>query len=301
MIPRGARDAVTRRLDALSPEVRAMLTIAAVAGREFEPAVVELASGRSAGEVAGALGQALEARVIAEHPNPEWLSFAHAIVREAIYAQIGAAKRADLHGRVGEAIEAVHGTEPPDLPRRPRAALLRGGARGGAGEGDRVRAAGRRAGDRAARARGRGRSLREGARAARRAPRSRTTRGASGSRLELGRSRTLSGRFAEARETFEAAAALARELGDGEALARGGARHVARRGHRDGRRAAARAARGGARSDRARRLGAAGRAPERAHLAGDVARSARRGGRDRPPRRSRWRSGSATTTRSPPP
>ena len=93
VIPRGARDAVTRRLDALSPEVRAILTIAAVAGREFEPAVVELASERNAGEVAGALGQALEARLIAEHPNPDWLSFAHAIVREAIYAQIGAAKR----------------------------------------------------------------------------------------------------------------------------------------------------------------------------------------------------------------
>ena len=111
VIPRGARDAVTRRLDALSPEVRSTLTIAAVAGREFEPAVVELASGRSAGEVAGALGQALEARLITEHPNPEWLSFAHAIVREAIYAQVGAANRADLHGRVGEAIEAVHGTD----------------------------------------------------------------------------------------------------------------------------------------------------------------------------------------------
>ena len=116
--------------------------------------------------------------------------------------------------------------------------------------------------------------------------------------LELGRSRTLSGRFAEARETFEAAAALARELGDGEALARAGlgmslvavaatvdepllelleeALELIEPGDSV----------------------LAGRAPERARRRGCCGAIPTGRPRSSPPRRSRWRSGSATTTRS---
>ncbi len=219
-IPRGARDAVARRLDGLGPQARETLTVAAVSGREFEPAAIELASGQSSEEVAAALEEGLEARLLSERATAEeWLSFAHAIVRETIYSAIGAAKRADLHRRVGEATERLHAEELEgfldDLARHFFEAAP-------AGEPE-------KAIEYAVRAASAASAQLAHEDAANHLSRALSLLGDAGSpeperrmalELALGRARMLSGRLGEARESFEAAAVLARELADAGALAR---------------------------------------------------------------------------------
>ena len=219
-VPRGARDAIARRLEDLSETAVEILAIAAVAGRIFEPAIVEDVSGRDAGEVAAALSQALEAKLVVTRPASELLAFGHAIVRETIYASIEPRARADLHGRVGEAIERLHPDDRSlyldDLARHfveacesnPEKAIeySRRAARG---------AAEKLAHEDAAIHYARALALLADTQPDER-------RGRLQLELALGQARTLAGRLAEARGSLEDAAALARELGDYEALARAG-------------------------------------------------------------------------------
>ena len=215
-IPQGARDAVSRRLEALRPETNELLAVAAVAGREFEPAVIEAASGKGEGDVARALSEAMEARIVSARATaPDWLSFAHAIVRETIYAGIETAERAALHRRVGEALEVAHTGDLDgfldDLARHFAEAASDGHPEKAIDYSIRAAelATTRLAHEDAALDYARALEL--------------LGDGERERRLELGlalaRSRYLGGRLAEGRQAYESAAATARELGDSAALA----------------------------------------------------------------------------------
>lgn len=93
---------------ALGPEVRRLLAIAAVIGEDVEAALLAEVSGLPLGKVADGLDQAAKAGVLRER------RFAHAVVRDGIYADLGQTEREALHGRVAAALEE-HARRDPAL------------------------------------------------------------------------------------------------------------------------------------------------------------------------------------------
>jgi len=109
-IPDSVKDLLLRRLRRLDEGCKRLLTIAAVTGHDFALDVLELVAGGTAEEIAEGLEQAIGAQVIHESPTAVGqYSFAHALIRETIYEQVSLTRRAQLHRRIGEAIEDVLG------------------------------------------------------------------------------------------------------------------------------------------------------------------------------------------------
>ena len=112
-LPEGVKAVVAERLGRLSDGCRRVLEVAAVLGRDFELRVLQPVSGLDPGRLLELLEEAEAARVVAEVPGGlgRW-RFAHALVREVLYEGLPAARRIRLHGRVGEALEAVYVADP---------------------------------------------------------------------------------------------------------------------------------------------------------------------------------------------
>src|SRR5438067_2056109 len=87
-----------------------MLRVAAVMGVEFDLPVLQSADILDEDDLVWALEEATAARLVIEVAGtaPRY-RFAHALVRDTLYAGLSAARRTTLHRRVAEAIEAVHG------------------------------------------------------------------------------------------------------------------------------------------------------------------------------------------------
>ncbi len=145
-LPRGVRDLLRRRLDALSPPSSELLDIAAVMGADFDLPTLTRASGRKAAEVLECLDAARSARLV--QPLGDGYRFAHALLRDATLERIPDARRARLHRHVAEALEAVHGPDPGPALSRIAYHYCEGAAAGCA---ERALDFARRAGDRAAR------------------------------------------------------------------------------------------------------------------------------------------------------
>jgi DNA-binding SARP family transcriptional activator/class 3 adenylate cyclase/tetratricopeptide (TPR) repeat protein len=109
-IPEGVRDVVGRRLSHLSNDAYRMLRVAAVVGAEFDLRVLQAADVLDEDDLLGALEEATATRLVLEMAGtaPRY-RFAHALVRDTLYAELSAARRTTLHRRVAEAIETVHG------------------------------------------------------------------------------------------------------------------------------------------------------------------------------------------------
>ncbi|MFN8604289.1 MAG: AAA family ATPase [Candidatus Binatia bacterium] len=111
-IPLGVRAAITRRSEALDADARAVLAAAAVCGREFALGVLERAVDlpsalvRTSVEKAERLG--LLARCGSRHSR---FAFGHALMREALYEELPAARRAELHRRIAATLEEVHAND----------------------------------------------------------------------------------------------------------------------------------------------------------------------------------------------
>src|SRR4051794_393621 len=111
-LPDGVRDAIRRRLQPLSPEAREALEAAAVAGRGFRVATLERAVGVPRAELLERLDEALALHLLAEAPSQAGsFRFAHGLIRETLYNDLSAIRRARLHGAVGAALERA-GTGP---------------------------------------------------------------------------------------------------------------------------------------------------------------------------------------------
>lgn len=112
VVPEGVRDLVRRRLDRLAQPARMALPLAAVIGAAFTWDVLEGLAELPADDLQDALDEALAAMLIEEDPaafGRYW--FSHALVRETLYQDLSATRRARLHHRVGDVLEAVHGPD----------------------------------------------------------------------------------------------------------------------------------------------------------------------------------------------
>ncbi len=112
-IPEGVREVVGRRLSRLSETANQALGVAAVIGREFDAPLIEAAGGPAGDALLDALDEAARARLIAEAPGALGrFAFAHALVRQTLYEELGTTRRVRLHWRIGEALEGRSASAP---------------------------------------------------------------------------------------------------------------------------------------------------------------------------------------------
>jgi DNA-binding winged helix-turn-helix (wHTH) protein/tetratricopeptide (TPR) repeat protein len=112
-VPTAVRQVMGGSLARLGESTRDLLTLAAVAGSEFDPPLLLRASAHPPDDVLDALEEAVAARILEEAPGaPGRLRFAHALIQEAILADLPRLRRARLHLAVGEALEALFAGHP---------------------------------------------------------------------------------------------------------------------------------------------------------------------------------------------
>jgi DNA-binding SARP family transcriptional activator len=113
--PERVGDLVWHRLWRLAPATVALLELAAVAGPRFELTLIAHAAGLDRPALLTALDESVDGGILEEMlgPAPAW-AFTHELVRRAVYDRIKRMRRAELHLRVGEALERMQG---PDLAR----------------------------------------------------------------------------------------------------------------------------------------------------------------------------------------
>jgi class 3 adenylate cyclase/tetratricopeptide (TPR) repeat protein len=120
-VPETVHGLIAARLDALAPEVRALVQDAAVVGRVFWPGAVAAMDGGGGGEAVQAALAELERKQLVQRSHTSSVQhqdeyvFWHALVRDVAYAQIPRAGRARRHQAVAEWVEAVAGERVGDL------------------------------------------------------------------------------------------------------------------------------------------------------------------------------------------
>ena len=218
-IPEEVRAVIRRRIDRLSPEASSVLQLAAVGGRELDLAVLEAMSRLSPSRLVDAVGESLDAGVLVEDVDGQRQAFAHELVRETLYLDLSARRRAELHLQMGAVLEEL-GRGDPDRRLSEIAHHLALAAP--LGDIPKAIAYLERAGDRAAMLL----AYEEAARHYGRGLQLLGTDPESSDRrrcdllLRLGDAQWRAGDVAAARPSFEDATVVARRLGEGELFAR---------------------------------------------------------------------------------
>jgi predicted ATPase len=213
--PESVREVVSQRLSRLAPATTDLLELTATAGSEFGVDLARHASGLGEPELLAALDEAVRSGMIEELPSRRLAyRFTHELVRRALYDRLSGLRRAEMHLRVGEALERSEdrsGRVLADLAHHFAAAAPLDDAQRGI-----------EYNVRAARAAAAAVAFDEAAARLRTALElgidSRATRAEVF--LELGTASHRAGDAVDALEAFRETAAIARELADGELLAR---------------------------------------------------------------------------------
>jgi tetratricopeptide (TPR) repeat protein/putative sterol carrier protein len=106
-IPEGVKEVIGRRLARLGEPAMQCLRTGAVIGPEFDTRVLEAVASEDL-SVLDALEEAAGAQLVVD-AGPGRMAFTHALIRETLYDELSAVRRARLHQRVAEGIESVHG------------------------------------------------------------------------------------------------------------------------------------------------------------------------------------------------
>jgi DNA-binding CsgD family transcriptional regulator len=109
--PRTAVEAVRRRLSGLTVPARDVASMAAVAGRRFDFALLHALTGEDERKLLGHIRELIGAQLVTEE-SPDRFAFRHALTREAIVGELLARERAALHRAVADALEKQGG--PPE-------------------------------------------------------------------------------------------------------------------------------------------------------------------------------------------
>lgn len=110
-LPEVARDVIRRRLAMVDVELRAVLEVAAVIGREFEFTTLEQVSGLGNRALFDALGEVMALGLIVEAQGaPGHYGFAHGLIQDTLYDDMPSRRRVELHRRTAEGLEARFGT-----------------------------------------------------------------------------------------------------------------------------------------------------------------------------------------------
>ena len=115
-LPEGVKEMLARRLGRLDPQTVEWLRVASVVGRDFDASLLEQLVALDEEEFLSSLEEALAAGLLLESTaEPGRYSFSHALIREALYEGMSAHRRARIHRRVGEALEAAGEASPRAL------------------------------------------------------------------------------------------------------------------------------------------------------------------------------------------
>jgi DNA-binding CsgD family transcriptional regulator/tetratricopeptide (TPR) repeat protein len=108
--PESVREVVSQRLSRLAPVTTDLLELAGTAGSEFKLDIVRGAAGLREPELLAALDEAVRSGMLEELPSPGLsYRFTHELVRRALYDRLSGMRRAELHLRVGDALEGAAG------------------------------------------------------------------------------------------------------------------------------------------------------------------------------------------------
>jgi len=114
-LPQSVREVVGRRVERLGEDIQAAMNVAAVIGRDFDVDLLARVSGWNEDDLLDMLEQAARASVVTESADTLGrFSFAHALINHTLYEDLGRTRRARLHLRVAEALEALCGDDPGD-------------------------------------------------------------------------------------------------------------------------------------------------------------------------------------------
>jgi ATP/maltotriose-dependent transcriptional regulator MalT len=106
-LPRSVQLAVQQRLDHLSAEAKDALSLAAVAGRRFDFALLQQITGRNEGEMILLVKELIAAQLVVEEAE-DVFAFRHALTRQAVYNDLLARERRAFHRLIAETLERIY-------------------------------------------------------------------------------------------------------------------------------------------------------------------------------------------------
>ncbi len=106
-IPRSVQDAVQQRTDHLSEPARRVLTLAAVAGRRFDFALLQALTKHDEDQLLTLIKELVAAQLVVEE-SAEQFAFRHALTRQAIYGDLLLRERKALHHRIADTLERLY-------------------------------------------------------------------------------------------------------------------------------------------------------------------------------------------------
>ncbi len=109
VVPEGVREVVGRRISRLSQLAGELLTVAAVAGPQFDTSIVAQVAGHPVSEALDGFDEAVGSRLVLETDVPGRLRFAHALVRQTLEDELTTLRRVHLHRDLALATEARFG------------------------------------------------------------------------------------------------------------------------------------------------------------------------------------------------
>lgn len=109
-LPESVRDALMLRVEASSEKTQVVLQVAAAAGRTVDHALLAAVADLPDDELTMALDEAVSRHMLVQDPSSSSFSFRHALLREAVYAELLPGRRRSLHVSLAQAL-----TEEPGL------------------------------------------------------------------------------------------------------------------------------------------------------------------------------------------
>jgi len=110
-IPRSVQDAVQQRTDRLSAPAQQVLTLAAVAGRRFDFALLQELTHHDEEHLLQLIKELIAAQLVVEE-STEQFAFRHALTRQAIYADLLVRERKALHRTIADMMERLYRAAP---------------------------------------------------------------------------------------------------------------------------------------------------------------------------------------------